>query len=122
MKNPFHTLFYIGLSTMLFILSFLTLILVNIKELLPSFLNEKPKIVIRQDVINSQPYKILNQPTIKIKPIEEVITKQTPKIVQQHVTKTQVLPTDTTNHETRDTASHYKTVLEKEVNDSSQSL
>jgi hypothetical protein len=106
MKHPFHTLFYIGLSIMLFTGSFLILFLVNIKEILPSVFDKNREVVVREDVINSKPYKILSQPTIKIKPIDKVIVKETPKNTQPPVPKIEDVPNITTN------------ITEKVVNDS----
>ena len=107
MKHPFHTLFYIGLTTMIFIGGFVTLILINIKDLLPSSFGVKSEVIVRQDVINTKPYEVLSQPTVEIKPIETVIIKKTPKSTPIPVQKVEVPKVDTT-------------IISKEIPDSSQ--
>ena len=79
MKHPFHTLFYIGFLTMLFVGTFLTLLVINIKDILPSTLGKSELRVVNRDVIVTAPIKILSEPTPQIKPIEKVIPKETPK-------------------------------------------
>lgn len=106
MKHPFHTLFYIGFSVMLFTGGFLTLVLFNLKEILPSVFDKNQELVVREDVIETKPYKILSQPTIEIKPIDKVIVKETPKNTQPPVPKIEDVLNITTN------------IPEKVVNDS----
>jgi hypothetical protein len=79
MKHPFHTLFYIGFLTMLFVGTFLTLLVINIKDILPSTLGKSELRVVNQDPIVAIPIEILSGPTPQIKPIEKVIPKETPK-------------------------------------------
>ena len=66
MKHPFHTLFFIGLSTMLFVGTFLSLLVINIKDILPSTFGK------------SEP-QIVNQDPIVATPIEKVVPKENPK-------------------------------------------
>ncbi len=71
---------------MLFTVSFLTLFLVNIKEILPSVFDKNQEVVVREDVINSKPYKILSEPTPQPKPTEK-------GVVRKKIEKTVELPT-----------------------------
>jgi hypothetical protein len=83
MKHPFHTLFYIGLSTMLFVGTFLSLLVINIKDILPSTFSDSEPRVVNRDVIVTTPIEILSGPTPQTKPIEKVIvTKKTEKTVE----------------------------------------
>lgn len=79
MKHPFHTLFYIGFSTILFVGAFLTLLVINIKDIFPLAFSEREPRVVNRDVIDAAPIKILSEPTPQIKPIEKVVPKDTPK-------------------------------------------
>jgi hypothetical protein len=79
MKHPFHTLFYIGLSTMLFVGTFLSLLVINIKDILPSAFSDSEPRVVNRDVIVTAPIEILGEPTPQKKPIEKEIPKETPK-------------------------------------------
>ena len=79
MKHPFHTLFYIGLSTMLFVGTFLSLLVINIKDILPSTFGKSEPQIVNQDPIVATPIEILSGPTPQTKPIEKVIPKETPK-------------------------------------------
>ena len=79
MKHPFHTLFYIGLSTMLFVGTFLSLLVINIKDILPSTFSKSESRVVNQDPIVATPIEILSGPTPQTKPIEKVVTKETSK-------------------------------------------
>lgn len=79
MKHPFHTLFYIGFFTMVFIGGFLSLILMNLKDILPSSSKRNQEVVLEKNVIVSTPIKTLTSPTTPIKPIEKVVPKETPK-------------------------------------------
>jgi hypothetical protein len=79
MKHPFHTLFYIGFLTMLFVGTFLTLLVINIKDILPSTLGKSELRVVNQDPIVATPIEILSGPTPQIKPIEKVVPKENPK-------------------------------------------
>ena len=85
MKHPFHTLFYIGFSTILFIGAFLSLLVINLKDILPSALSEREPRVVNRDVIAATPIKILSEPTPQIKPIEKVVPKETPKPISVSV-------------------------------------
>ena len=83
MKHPFHTLFYIGFSTMIFVGTFLGLLVINIKDILPSTFSDSEPRVVNRDVIVTAPIKILGEPTPQKKPIEKVIvTKKTEKTVE----------------------------------------
>lgn len=84
MKHPFHTLFYIGFFTMVFIGGFLSLVLMNLKDILPSSF-ERNQEVISKDVIVPTPIKTLTSPTVPIKPIEKVIPKETPRTITDPV-------------------------------------
>jgi hypothetical protein len=79
MKHPFHTLFYIGLSTMLFVGTFLGLLVINIKDILPSAFSDSEPRVVNRDVIVTAPIEILGEPTPQKKPTEKEIPKETPK-------------------------------------------
>ena len=82
MKHPFHTLFYIGFSTMIFVGTFLGLLVINIKDILPSAFSDSELRVVNRDVIVTTPIEILSGPTPQTKPIEKVIvTKKTEKTV-----------------------------------------
>ena len=83
MKHPFHTLFYIGFSTMIFVGTFLGLLVINIKDILPSAFSDSELRVVNRDVIVTTPIEILSGPTPQTKPIEKVIvTKKTEKTVE----------------------------------------
>ena len=83
MKHPFHTLFYIGFSTMIFVGTFLGLLVINIKDILPSAFSDSEPRVVNRDVIVTTPIEILSGPTPQTKPIEKVIvTKKTEKTVE----------------------------------------
>ena len=83
MKHPFHTLFYIGFSTMIFVGTFLGLLVINIKDILPSAFSDREPRVVNRDVIVTTPIEILGEPTPQTKPIEKVIvTKKTEKPVE----------------------------------------
>ena len=83
MKHPFHTLFYIGLSTMLFLGTFLSLLVINIKDILPSTFGKSEPQIVNQDPIVATPIEILSGPTPQTKPIEKVVvTKKTEKTVE----------------------------------------
>jgi len=79
MKHPFHTLFYIGFFTMVFIGGFLSLVIINLKEILPSKFSDNQEVVVTKDVIVPTPIKQLVTPTTQVKPIEKVIPKESPK-------------------------------------------
>lgn len=91
MKHPFHTLFYIGFFTMVFIGGFLSLVLMNLKDILPSSF-ERNQEVISKDVIVPTPIKTLTSPTVPIKPIEKVIPKETQKSDKNTVVATPNAP------------------------------
>lgn len=83
MKHPFHTLFYIGLSTMLFIGAFLSLLVINLKDILPSTFSKNESRVVNQDPIVVTPIEILSEPTPQPKPTEKVVVrKKTEKTVE----------------------------------------
>ena len=83
MKHPFHTLFYIGFSTMIFVGTFLGLLVINIKDILPSTFSDSEPRVVNRDVIVTTPIEILSGPKPQTKPIEKVIvTKKTEKTVE----------------------------------------
>lgn len=81
MKHPFHTLFYIGFSTMIFVGTFLSLLVINIKDILPSAFSDIEPRVVNRDVIVTAPIEILGEPTPQKKPIEKEIPKETPKLI-----------------------------------------
>ena len=81
MKHPFHTLFYIGFSTMIFVGTFLSLLVINIKDILPSAFSDIEPRVVNRDVIVTAPIEILGEPTHQKKPIEKEIPKETPKLI-----------------------------------------
>ena len=89
MKHPFHTLFYIGFSTMIFVGTFLGLLVINIKDILPSAFSDSEPRVVNRDVIVTAPIEILGEPTPQKKPIEKEIPKETPKpiLVEDTVVK-----------------------------------
>lgn len=80
MKHPFHTLFYIGFFTMVFIGGFLSLVLLNLKDILPSSFEQKQLVVVSKDIIVPTPIETLTSPTPPIKPIEKVVPKEISKI------------------------------------------
>ena len=79
MKHPFHTLFYIGFFTMVFIGGFLSLLLMNLKDILPSSFERNQEVVVEKDVIAPTQIKTIASPTVSTKPIEKVVPKETPK-------------------------------------------
>jgi hypothetical protein len=81
MKHPFHTLFYIGFSVMLFTVSLLVLLLVKISDMLPLFSKENVS-VINTEVIKDDSVKLSKPITPEVKLIQKVLIKQSsePKV------------------------------------------
>jgi hypothetical protein len=81
MKHPFHTLFYIGFSVMLFTVSLLVSLLVKISDMLPLFSKENVS-VINTEVIKCDSVKLSKPITPEVKPIQKVLIKQSsePKV------------------------------------------
>jgi hypothetical protein len=81
MKHPFHTLFYIGFSVMLFAVSLLVLLLVKISDMLPLFSKENVS-VINTEVIKDDSVKLSKPITPEVKPIQKGLIKQSsePKV------------------------------------------
>lgn len=70
---------------MVFIGGFLSLILMNLKDILPSSFKRNQEVVVEKNVIVSTPIKTLTSPTLPIKPIEKVIPKETPRTITDPV-------------------------------------
>lgn len=111
MKHPFHTLFYIGFSVMSFVVSFIFLILINLSDIIP-FSSQKEVTVVDTEVIEGGPMKLLNPNPPDLKPIQKILSKQTPKPevvpnVSPLVENTTTLSKDTTiqkQEESKDTS------------------
>jgi hypothetical protein len=103
MKHPFHTLFYIGFLTMLFVGTFLTLLVINIKDILPSTLGKSELRVVNQDPIVAIPIEILSGPTPQIKPIEKVVVPKKTEKKGELPTQTNLGDTNKTSEIPQDT-------------------